>query len=178
MIKTIVTDHLKVFKALPGSNASDGNFGNQDMNMRIPLEAASKGMKNANETGSKMLSFIELTKHMKNDVANRMKKAVEQRTISAKEDTEFFRNGKDAMTVNGLDELEGHRSSALDRVEISTGRTKAALAAKRNKFERTTRSTPVHGAAERRITAMNHFIDVFHNDGRSFEGVLDFFKVI
>ena len=35
---------IKVIKVLPGGDASDSNFGNQDMNMRIPLEIAPKSM--------------------------------------------------------------------------------------------------------------------------------------
>jgi len=62
---------------LPRSNAPDSDFRNEDVNVRIPLEAASKGMENTNETGSETLRFIELAEHAKNDVANGMKKAVE-----------------------------------------------------------------------------------------------------
>ena len=66
-----------MFNTLPRSNAPDSDFRNEDVNVRIPLEAASKGMENTNETGSETLGFIELAEHAKNDVANRMKKAVE-----------------------------------------------------------------------------------------------------
>ena len=44
-----------MFNTLPRSNAPDSDFRNEDVNVRIPLEAASKGMENANETGSETL---------------------------------------------------------------------------------------------------------------------------
>ena len=107
-----------------------------------------------------------------------MKEAIKQRTISTKEDTEFFGDGKDTMPMNALNELKGHRSSALDRIEIAARGAKAALAAERNEFERTTRRTPVHCAAEGRISTMNHFLDTFKNNRACFQGVLDFFVMI
>lgn len=169
---------VKMFYTLPRSNTSDSDFGDEDVNVRIPLEAASKGVENTNEARSKMLRFIKFAEHAKDDIADGMKKAVEQRTISAEKDTKFFRNSEYTMPVNALNDFERHRSSALDRIEISTRRTETAFAAKRNKFESTTRRTPVHSTAERRIPAMNHLFDVFKNNRTGLKGVLDFFVVI
>ena len=142
------------------------------------MKTAPKGMKNANKSGSKTLGFIELAEHTKNDVTNRMKKTVEQRAILAKKDAKLFRDGKNTVTMNALNNFERHGSSALDGIEISAGRTKTAFAAERNKFERTTRRTPVHSSAVSRISAMNHLFNAFKNNRASFEGVFDFFIVI
>ena len=169
---------VKMFYTLPRGNTPDSNFGDEDVNVRIPLEATSKGVENTDEAGRKMLRFIKFAEHAKDDIADGMKKAVEQRTISAEKDAKFFGNGKNTMPVNTLNDFKGHRSSSLDRIEISARRTETAFAAKRNKFERTTRRTPVHGAAERRIPAMNHLFDVFKNYRTGLKGVLDFFIVI
>ena len=84
------------------------------MDMRIPLQTTAEGMKNTDKTGSKAFSFTEFAKHIKNDVTNRMKKAVKQGTISAEEDTKFFGDGKNTMPMNALDNFERHRSGALD----------------------------------------------------------------
>ena len=108
-----------MFDTFPRGNASDGDFGDKDVNVRVPLKAAAKGVKDTDKAGSKSFSLIELAEHVKDDIANRMKKAIEQRTISVKEDAELFRNGKDTMSVNTLNEFKGHRSSALDRIEIA-----------------------------------------------------------
>ena len=66
-----------MFYTLPGSNAPDSDFGDEDVDVRIPLKATTKGMENANETRSETLSIIEFAEHAKNDIANGMKKAVE-----------------------------------------------------------------------------------------------------
>ena len=169
---------VEVFDAFPRRDATDSDFGNENVNMRIPLKAAPKGMKNTDKAGSKMFSLIEFTEHAKNDVTDRMKKAIEQRAISAEEDTKFLRDGKNAMSVNALNDFEGHGSGTLDGIEITAGRAETAFAAKRNKFERTTRRTPIHGSAISRISAMNHLIDAFKNNRASLKGVLDFFVMI
>jgi len=65
-----------------------------------------------------------------------------------------------------------------DRIEISAGRTETTFAEKRNKFERTTRRTPIHSTAASRITAMNHFFNAFKNNRTGVKGVLDFFVMI
>lgn len=70
-----------MFYTFPRGNTPDSNFRDEDMNMRVPLETASEGVKNTNKTGSKTLGFIEFTEHTKNDVPDGMKETVEQRTI-------------------------------------------------------------------------------------------------
>ena len=142
------------------------------------MKTTPKGMKNANKSGSKTLRFIELAEHTMNDVTNRMKKTVEQRAILAKKDAKLFRDGKNTVTMNALNNFERHGSSTLDRIEVSTGRTETAFAAERNKFERTTRRTPVHSSAASRISAMNHLFDAFKNNRASFKGVFNFVIVI
>ena len=169
---------VEVFNAFPRCDTTDSDFGNENVNMRIPLQATPKGMKNTDKTRSKMFSLVEFAEHTKNDVANRMKKTIEQRTISAEKDAKLLWDGKNAMSVNTLNDFEGHGSGALDGIEISAGRAETAFAAKRNKFERTTRRTPIHGSTISRISAMNHLIDAFKNNRASLKGVLDFFVMI
>ena len=92
--------------------------------------------------------------------------------------TQLLRNRKNAMSVNALNDFEGHGSGTLDGIEITAGRAETAFAAKRNKFERTTRRTPVHCTAEGRSSTMNHFLDTFKNNRACFQGVIDFFVMI
>lgn len=169
---------IKMLETLPSGNTPDSDFGNKDVDMRIPLKTAAEGMKNTDETGSKRLSLVDFAEHMKDDVANGMKKAVEKRAISAKENTEFFGDGKNTMPMNALNDLEGHGSSALDRIKVSTGRTKTGFTAERDEFESATRRTPIHSATEGRVSAMNHFFNALHDNRASFEGVLDFFIMV
>ena len=53
-----------MFYTLPRSDTPDSDFRDEDVNVRIPLEAASKGMKNTNEAGSKVFGFIHFEKHI------------------------------------------------------------------------------------------------------------------
>ena len=66
-----------MLNAFPRSNTPDSDFGDEDVNMRIPLKATPKGMKNTNETRSETLRFIEFAEHAKNDVTDGMEKTVE-----------------------------------------------------------------------------------------------------
>ena len=167
-----------MFYTLPRSNEANSNFGDKDVNMRIPLKTSTEGVKNTDKSGSKTLGFIEFTEQAKNDVADRMKETVEQGTVSAEKDAKFFRDSEYTMPMNALNDFEGHRSSSLDRIEISARRTETTFAVKRNKFERTTRRTPVHSTAVSRITAMNHSFNAFKNNRTGLKGVLDFFVMI
>ena len=167
-----------MFNTLPRSNAPDSDFGDKNVNMRIPLKAAPEGVKNTDKAGSKTLSLIEFAEHTKDDVADRMKETVEQRTISTEEDTKFLRDSKNTMSMNTLDDFERHGSGTLNGIEITAGRAETAFAAKRDEFERTARRTPVHSSAVSRIPAMNHLLNAFENNGASLKGVLDFFIMV
>ena len=52
--------------------------------MRIPLEASTKSMENANEAGSKVFGFIHFVKHIENGITNSMKETVQEFTVFAK----------------------------------------------------------------------------------------------
>ena len=71
-----------------------------------------------------------------------------------------MRNSKDTMPVRAIDPLERHGNRALKRIEIAAGRT------------------TVHSTAKGRIAAMNHAIDILHNDRASLQGILDFLIVV
>ena len=68
---------VKVGKAFPRSNATDSDFGNEDMDVRIPLKAAAEGVEDTDKTGSKTFGFVNLAEHTKNDITNRIKETVE-----------------------------------------------------------------------------------------------------
>lgn len=76
-------------------------------------------------------------------------------------------DGKDTMSVRTVNHLERHGNGALKRIEITAGRAKAALAVKRDKLERTARRAAVHSATIGRIAAVNHAVDILHNDRSS-----------
>ena len=92
-------------------------------------------MKNHNESGSKVHTFIHLKEHMGNNTINSVKETIKQGTITQKEATKIFVNGKDTVSVANVNKLKGHRSSTFHGIKISTGWTEATVTTKRNKFE-------------------------------------------
>lgn len=83
-----------------------------------------------------------------------MKETVEERTILEKKVPEGIINGKDAMTVQDVDEFERHTGSAFHGIFVPTGRTKAAVTAKGNKLQVIAVGTGEHGTAKRGITTV------------------------
>ena len=77
-----------------------------------------------------------------------MEGKVEERTVLKEEVAEIFINSKNAMAVLDMDKLERHTGGAFHSIFISAGRTKAAVTAKRNKFEVTAVRAGVHGTAK------------------------------
>ena len=92
-----------------------------------------------------------------------MEEAVKEGTVTQKKLPELLINREDAMAVDDIYELKGHRSSALHGVEITTGRAEAAVTAERDKFQLAAVGTAVHGTAENGITTVDHFIYVVNN---------------
>lgn len=162
----------------PEEGFADGAFGNESMNMGIPLERAAKGVKNADKAWDKMFGFIDVVEHAKNDGLNSMKKTVQKRTVTAEENAKIIRNSEDAVPMRTRNHLDGHRSGTLKGIKVAAGRAKPAFAMEWDKLQGTTRRAAVHSAAIRRITAVNHALNVFKNDWASFEGILDFLKMV
>lgn len=91
---------------------------------------------------------------------------------------ELFINGKDAVAVVALQELEGHGGGAFLTVFNAAGRAEAALAAERDELHLTALGAGVHGASKGRVAAVNHLFDVLHFDGPGMEGILNYFIVV
>lgn len=77
-----------------------------------------------------------------------MEEAVQQGTVLEEKVTEGFIYSKNTMAVLDADEFERHSGSAFHSIFVAAGRTKAAVAAKRNKLQVTAVRTGVHGAAK------------------------------
>lgn len=152
----------EMIKLAPDKGNANAAFGNETMNMRIPFEIASEGMKHTDKTRSKGLRIVEFMKHPKNNAADRGKKAIQKRAIPKKELSKLFRNRKNAMPMRTVNKRGSHRKSLLDRIHVATGRTKSTMTAERNKFKVSTMRAGVHGATKSRITAGQHLIDIFN----------------
>ena len=156
---------VEVFKFSMGTINGDSGFGDDTVDMRIPLKRATKGMKNKDKAGSKAFGFVFLVKKSKKDSLNGREETVQERTVIEEKMTELLRNGKDAVTVSTVNKPERHSSGAVNGVHVATSRAKAGVTSERNKLKETA-FAEIHGTTEGRITAVEHPVDVF-NDGRS-----------
>ncbi len=82
------------------------------------------------------------------------------------------------MSVDAGYELAGHMKRTNVVVFVTAGRTKTAMATERNKLERATMRTAIHGSAVRRVTTMNHPGDIIHDSRTRVEFILNMFKII
>jgi hypothetical protein len=82
------------------------------------------------------------------------------------------------MAMNTRNKLTGHMKRTKLVVFVSTGRAKTAFTAKGNKFKISTVRTAIHGTNVRRITTMNHLVDIFDNRRTRMKFVNDRFIII
>ena len=80
--------------------------------------------------------------------------------------------------MNTGNKLAGHMERTKLVVFVSAGRTKTAFTAKGNKFEIPTVRTAIHGTTVRRVTTMNHLVDIFNDSRTRMEFVNDVFIII
>ena len=99
---------------------------------------------------------------MKDNAGDRMTETVKERAILQEKITEGRINDKNAMTVSDINELKGHRGSAFHGIFITAGRAETTVTTERNKLEISTVDTAIHGTTKRRITTVDHLIDIFH----------------
>ena len=77
-----------------------------------------------------------------------------------------------------IKELKGHTGSTFHGIFIAAGGTETAMAAKRDKFKFSTMGAGVHGAAERRISTVDHLIDIFHLGISGMKSIFNFFIIV
>lgn len=98
--------------------------------------------------------------HTEDDAAGGREKAVKEGAVVKEEGTQFFCNGEDTVTVCDVQNLKGHGSGTVDGVFRTAGGTEAAVAAERDKFKVPTFVTAIHGTAERRVTTVEHPVNI------------------
>ena len=144
---------VKVFYMTPESIIAVTAFGKKAVNVRIPFEVPAERMEDYDIAWSKIFGMIKVEKHTRYHTGDRMEKAVQERTILKKKVAEIFIYGKNTMAVLNIDKLERHTGGALHGIFVAAGGAKAAVTAKRDKFEVAAVRARVHGTAKRRITA-------------------------
>ena len=92
-------------------------FRDETVNMRVPFEVSTERVKDANKPRSKVFSFIKFRKHTKDDISDGMKKTIQKRMILKKEDAKFLWNRKHTVSVDTLNEFNGHGSCAMDGIK-------------------------------------------------------------
>ena len=89
--------------------------------------------------------------------------AVYKGTIAKKETTQFLRNSKNAMAMSSINQFKGHRGSAVNGVHVTTSSAETTMATEWNKFKVSAFGAAIHSATKRRVTTINHLINVFNN---------------
>ena len=89
-----------------------------------------------------------------------------------------FINSKDTVSVRDIDELESHVGGTFHGILIPAGRTETTVTAERNEFKFTTFRAAVHGTTKRRVTAINHLLDVFNHSVARMKSIYHFFIMI
>ncbi len=107
-----------------------------------------------------------------------MKQAVKEYTVFKEEVTEIFVDGENAMPVSNINQFEGHVGGTFHGILIPAGRTETTVTAERNEFKFTTFRAAVHGTAIRRVTAINHLLDVFNHSVARMKSIYHFFIMI
>ena len=85
-----------------------------------------------------------------------MKETVKERAILQEKITEGRINGKNAMTVSDINELKGHRGSAIHGIFITAGRAETAVTTERNKLEISAVDTAKNFRSEHIHTCHHH----------------------
>ena len=139
---------IKVLYMAPEAVITVAAFGKETVDVGIPFEIPAESMEDHDITRSIVLGMVQVEKHAGYYTGDRMKETVQEGTVPKEKVAEIFINSKNAMAVLDMDKLERHTGGAFHSIFISAGRTKAAVTAKRNKFEVTAVRAGVHGTAK------------------------------
>ena len=107
-----------------------------------------------------------------------MKEAVKKFTIFKEEVAEVFIDGENTMPVSNINQFERHVGGTFHGILIPAGRAETTVTAERNEFKFTTFRAAVHGTAIRRVTAINHLLDVFNHSVARMKSIYHFFIMI
>ena len=77
-----------------------------------------------------------------------------------------------------MNQLEGHTGRAFHGIFVSASGAKTTVTAERDKFKIPARRATVHGATKRRITTVDHFIDIFHLRFSGMKSIFNFFIIV
>ncbi len=168
------TGVIKVLDSSPEAVTGGSAFGKKTMDMGIPFRRPAKGMQDTDGTGDKVSASVQFMGHSENNAAYSPKKAVRQGALIQKERAQII-NGKNEVSAGTANEFKGHFSRAASAVLVAAGRARFGMAAERNEFQFAAVRATVHGTAIRRLTTINHLLNVFHNNGTGMKNIFNFF---
>lgn len=84
---------------LPLSVTVKSTFGDDHVYMWIPFKVTTKGMKPTNHTGFEFVGVILFVKPVGDSLSSRTKKHIKKAAVFPEIPTEFFRDGKNDMTM-------------------------------------------------------------------------------
>ena len=167
-----------MFHIAPVAVITVSPFRDEAVDVRVPFKIPAKGVKDHDETGSEILRHIHLEEHSGNYTGDSMKEAIKEFPVFKKEVTEVFIDGENAVPMSNIDQFEGHVGGAFHRIFVSTGGAETAVTAEWNEFQFSAFRTSVHGTAIRRITTMDHLLDVFNHSVARMKSMYHFFIMI
>lgn len=135
-------------------------------------------MQDEDKARGKLFRHVDLVEHAQDDTPDGRKQAVKKGTVLQEVRAEFICDSKNTVSVFDMDDFERHRGGSVNGVFIATSRTKAAFAAKRDKFKIAAFGAPIHGTAKRRVTTMNHLVYVFHNRKTWMKSIFNFLVMV
>ena len=89
-----------------------------------------------------------------------------------------FINSKDTVSVRDIDELESHVGGTFHGILIAAGRAETAVAAERDELKVAAFWAAVHSAAKRRVTTVNHLLDIIYHSVARMKSIYHFFIMI
>ena len=75
------------------------------------------------------------------------------------------------MSVSDINKFKGHGGGSVNGILNTAGRTKTAVAPKRDKFKGTTTRASIHGTAKGRIPTVDHFLNILNNGMSRMESI-------
>jgi len=169
---------VEMFYNFPEAVIREGALGKETMDVGIPFQGPAEGMQDTDEAGDKVSAFIHFMEEPEDHTADSLKKAVKEGAVSEEERAQVFVDGKNEMPVGTVNEFKGHFSRAVNAVFIAAGRAEFRVAAEREEFKFAAVRTAIHGAAVRRVTTVDHLLNIFHNNGAGMKNIFNFFVMI
>ena len=162
----------------PQAAVSQAAFGDQAVDMGVPLQVAAEGVEDADESGGEGLGFVHPEEHAQDDAPYGREKTVQEGAVGKEERPQLFRNGEDAMAVPDIDDLEGHGEGTVDGILVPACGAETAVAAEGDELQLPADRTAIHGTAERGIAAVDHLVDVLDDRWAGMHRIDDFLVMI